>query len=565
MAVKAQPLWRGRAGLAALTLLLCGICTGPVLAILGGAFEAVFSGHALGIDAALIRACLGSLYLLVFGAGAASLLGVSAALLVQLCAFPGRRLFAALLAAPLAAPAYVLAYAYGGLMALGAPLAGLGWDGQMRTAFVFALAFYPYVFLATRAGLRSQAGSAIEAARSLGAGPWSILWRVTLPLARPAIAAGAALAAMETLADYGATSYFGASSLAAGVFHAWYALASPAFALQFCAILLIAAFVLLRVEQNGRRGALAGPALEREQAATRRYHLAGPAAFAATLGCAGLSVLGCLLPLGWLVRLALLDGGDWGRLMLPLVRSLTLAFSGGLLTLGLALAIAALARRGGAIGRAGAQFSAIGYAAPGAVVALGALAWLAFVRHAGWLGGLTSGASLALLLWAYSARFAASGVQPLAAGFARISANQDDAARSLGARPWQRLLRVDLPLIWPSALVSGVIIFVEILKELPATLILRPFDWDTLAVRAHAYAADERLTQAAAPALLITMAGALSLLLAAKVLAHPPAHFQRKRNRGFVQKNTFNQSINPLSGEKPASTFSQSGQAGPKP
>lgn len=491
-----------------------------MISILWGAMEAMLRGNALKLDPMLMRAVLGSGYLLLFGAGAAVLLGVGAALLVSLCAFPGRSLFAAVLAAPLAAPAYVLAYAYGGLMAPGAPLAFLGWDGQARTAFVFGLAFYPYVFLATRAGLLSQAGTAIDAARSLGAKPWRIVWRITLPLARPAIAAGAALAAMETLADYGATSYFGASSLASGIFHAWYALASPGLALQLCALLLFTALALLGIEQSGRRGTIASSGAERWHP-PQRYALKGITRAAAFLGCALLIVLGCALPLGWLIRLAVLDGGDWGRLWLPLLRSLTLAVTGGALTLSLALVIAVLARRGGPVGQAGARVAAIGYAAPGAVMALGALACLALARHAGWLVGVGSAVSLILLLWTYCARFAASGVQPLLAGFAGISTCQNDAARCLGAWPLARLLRLDLPIAWPSALVAGVIVFVEILKELPATLILRPFDWDTLAVRAHAYAADERLAQAAAPALLITLAGALSLALAARLLARP--------------------------------------------
>lgn len=516
--MKARPLWRSRAALGLAMLLVCAVSTGPLLAVAAGAIRAALGGEALDLDPALTRYVLGSAYLLVFGAGTATILGVGAALLVSLCAFPGRSVFALLLAAPLAAPAYVFAYAYGGLMAPGAPLAFLGWDGQARTAFVFAMAFYPYAFLATRAGLISQASTALDAARSLGAGPWRILWRVTLPLTRPAIAAGAALAAMETLADYGASSYFGASSLATGVFHAWYALGSPGQALQLSAILLIAALVLLRVEQQGRRSASAGTGQQRWQAQAP-YRLSRSDGTAATLACTALTVLGTVLPLAWLIRMAVLDGSDWGRLWEPLIRTLTLALAGTGVTLALALAIALLARRGGAIGRAGASVSAIGYAVPGAVVALGALTALALARGGGWIGAVSTAISLGLLVWAYGARFIASGLQPLSAGFARISTSQDFAARSLGAGLWKRLGRLDLPLAWPSALVGAAIVFVEILKELPATLILRPFDWDTLAVRAHAYAADERLTQAAAPALLISLAGAISLALAAAVLA----------------------------------------------
>lgn len=519
--MKARPLWQSDALLAIATLGACALCTGPLIAILIGALHAGWSGQGLQLNGNLIRAMLGSAQLLLMGAGVATLLGMASALLVSLCAFPGRKLFAILLAAPLAAPAYVLAYAYGGLMAPGGPLAVLGWDNQARTAFIHALAFYPYVYLATRAALTGRSIAVLEAARSLGAGPWRVLWRVTLPLARPGIAAGAALAAMESLADYGASSYFGASSLATGVFHAWYALSSPGLALQLSAILLLAALALLSLEQRSRTGSLAATGTQRTHALAR-YALSARAGLAAALACAALIGLAALLPLGWLIRLALLDGSDWGKLIAPLLRSLSLAGLGAGLTLAVSISIAILARKGGAIGRLGARFSLLGYAVPGAVMALGTLAGLGFFRKMGWIGGIGGLASLGILLWAYCARFAATGLGPVAAGLTRISPSQDFAARGLGAGPIRRVLRLDLPMVRPSMAIAALIVFVEILKELPATLILRPLDWDTLAVRAHAYAADERLVQAAAPALLITLAGALSLALAGRVLAAPP-------------------------------------------
>lgn len=490
------------------------ICAAPGLAVLAGAAASLANGPAGHGGTLWLESVLGSLGLLLLGGGGAVLLGAAAALLIGSCRFPGRGAFELLLAAPLAAPAYVLAYAYGDFLGPAGPMP-LALHAQLKTALVYALAFYPYVYLAVRAGMVAQSAAALEAARSLGAGPWRSFSRIILPLARPFIAAGAALALMETAADYGAAAYFGASSLATGVFRAWYSLQSPQLALQISALLLVLAIALLGWERAVRPGRVSGAGMERWRAPPR-YQLGFWPAAAASAYCAGLLIFAGGLPLSWLMRLAWLDQSNWGRLAEPLARSLTLAGIGALVTLGLAAVTAGQLQRPSRLARWAANIASSGYAAPGAVLALGVLAWVGWAREAGLLAGLSGTAALGFLLWAYAARFTAAGAQPIAAGLARVSPSCHAAARTLGAGLVARFTRIDLPLAAPSVFAAALIVFVEILKELPATLILRPLDWDTLAVRAHAYAADERLTQAAAPALLITLAGLAPILLLAQ-------------------------------------------------
>jgi iron(III) transport system permease protein len=452
---------------------------------------------------------IGTALLVLLGGGGAVVFGASAAWLVSLCQFPGRSTFAWLLVVPLAAPSYVLAYAYTGMTWAGA--SAIEVRGLWGAVFIYAVGLFPYVYLASRAAFTSQSSCALEAARTLGATPAQIFWRVALPLARPGIAAGAALAMMEIAADYGAAAHFGVTTLSTAVFRAWYAHGDLSAALQIAAVLLVAAVVFLLVERRarGRAGFAGGSTRWRP---LPRYQLGRIVGALASAFCAALVVFGAVLPLAWLGRLAFLHG-DIGDIAQPLANSVILSAVGTLTTLALAIAIAVSARRAGSIGKLSVFASGMGYAAPGAVIAIGALALFAVARDAGWIGGLSAGLALTALFWAYAARFAAAGVQPIDAGLARLSKGLDASARTLGAGPWRRMISVDLPIAAPSLGAAALILFVEILKELPATLILRPFDFDTLAVNAYSYASDERLLQAAAPSLLIFVAGLAPILL----------------------------------------------------
>ena len=521
MALSTAIAVRGRAGASWPLLAAIGaaiVCAAPALAVL----ITGLSAHAPAADATnLLWSSIACTVTLVVCAGAvATALGATAAWLVTLCHFPGRAVFEWLLVLPLAAPGYVLAYAYGAITGPGGP-APIHLAGAWGAGFVYALGFYPYIYLSARAAFVSQSVCALEAARALGAGPWETFWRVAAPLAWPGVAAGAALACMEIAAEYGAAAYFGASTVTTGVFKAWFARGEPQLALQLASFLLLGALALLMLERfaRGRRDFAGASARWR---ALPRYKLDPTRAAVAALFCASLAFFGALLPIGWLLRLASFRPLDeLGGLVAPLLRTLALAGVGAALTLSLSALIAASARH--RAGRIGALAAAIGYAAPGAVTALGALAVFGAARSAGLVGGLGGALSITALLWVYASRFAAAGAQPIEAGLTRVTRHIAEAGRTLGASASRRLLQIEFPIAAPGVFAGALIVFVDILKDLPATLVLRPFDFETLAVRANAYAADERLMQAAAPSLLITLAGLAPVILLTRRLSRARA------------------------------------------
>jgi iron(III) transport system permease protein len=499
------------------------ICALPALAVLGMSVWAVSIGRADLLDPQLAPAIAGTVILVIVGTLTATILGVSAAWLVSQYQFPGRDQWAWLLVLPLAAPAYVLAYAYGALTGpMGAVPVGL--SGLTGAAFVYTIAFYPYVYLAARAAFTAQSVCAGEAARTLGANPMRALFRVSLPMAWPAIAAGAALAAMEIGADYGAAAYFGAQTLSTDLFRAWLSHDNLDQALVLAGLLLSGSVVFLAVERFARgKRAFAGGSI-RWRTPTRP-NLQGVGALAAFGFCAALVSLGLIIPAAWLVRLAAFAPPEGlGHLGAALFNTLWLAGVAAVVTLALAAAIAWGARqRFGFVGLAAAS---MGYAAPGAVMALGGLLAMGAAREWGLFGGLSAGAAFGMLIWIYAARFAAAGIGPMDAGLHAVTPNLVNAARSLGAWRWRRITAVEAPIAAPGVFAAALIVFVEALKELPATLILRPFDFDTLAVTAHAYAADDRLNAAAPPALLILAAGLGPVALLMRGLAKARAGAQ---------------------------------------
>lgn len=496
-------------GVALVAALATLICAAPALAVLGLALTRADTGAAFGGD--LLRdGAIGTVSLMLAGGGGAVLFGAAAAWLVSLCRFPGRGVFEWMLVLPLAAPSYILAYAYASLTWAGG-VSPIPVSGFWGAALVYAVGLYPYVYLAARAAFASQSSCALEAARTLGAKPGHVFWRVALPLARPGIAAGGALAMMEIAADYGAAHHFGLTTLSTAIFRAWYAHGAPSAALQISAVLLLGAIVFLVLERRARgRASYAGGSTRWRP--LPRYQLDPLASTAAIVFCTAPIVFGALLPLAWLGRLAILHA-NVEDVAGPFMNSMLLSGGGALTTLALAAAIAVAARRAAGLGKASLYAAAMGYAAPGAVIAMGALALFGLAREAGWVGGFGADFALIALIWSYAARFASAGVQPIDAGLARLSKGLDASARTLGAGPWRRFARIDLPIAAPSLAAAALILFVEILKELPATLILRPFDFDTLAVKAYAYASDERLLEAATPALLIFVAGLAPILL----------------------------------------------------
>ncbi len=478
--------------------------------------------------------------LLALGVAVGTLVvGVGAAWLTSLCQFPGRGVFEWALLLPMAMPAYIIAYTYTGLLDFAGPLqSGLrdltGWrHGDYRlpevrslggAVIMLTLVLYPYVYLLTRAAFLSQSVCVLEVGRTLGLGPWRTFFQIALPLARPAIAAGVALALMETLADYGTVQYFGVQTLTTGIFRTWYGLGDPVGAAQLSALLLGFALVLITLERYSRRRARYHQTSQRHRP-LRRHALRGRRALAAAIFCALPLTLGFLVPATQLGVWALTIGRDTydARFLDLVLNSLGLAATTALLALIPAL-LFGYGRRlhPSPTVRASVQIAGLGYAIPGAVIAIGVIIPLAWIDNSldAWLRahfqistGLLLSGSLTALLFAYLVRFLAVSLHTVEAGLGRIRPTLDEAARSLGLTPAQVLWRVHIPLLRGSLLTALLLVFVDALKELPATLILRPFNFNTLAVRAFELASDERLADSAPAALAIVLAGLLPVIL----------------------------------------------------
>jgi iron(III) transport system permease protein len=514
-AIRAVPWgWTGLAG--GLVLVL----TFPLVVVGVGAFRP--SGEAWShVATTLLPEYLLHTLLLAAGAGGMALVvGVGAAWLVTMCDFPLRGFFHWALVLPLAVPAYMAAYTYAGMLDVTGPvqrivrwLTGGGTDtflywNVMRIevlALIFGFVLYPYVFLLTRSLFEGRSGRAFEAARMLGRRPWSIFLRVGLPLARPAVVAGVALVLMEVLNDYGAVAYFGVTTFTTGIFRSWFALGDLDTAIRLSAILMVVVLMVLGLERWQR-----GAARYEESGGGRpvtRYPLRGLAAAGAVAFCTVPLLLGFLLPVAqlglWSIRTAP-DVVDWTFLRMAL-NSFGLASGAALLCVGVALVLSYAARIDRTpFTRSAAKLALLGYSIPGAVIAVGVMVTVLAVDRA-LTGGtaliLTGG--LAALLFAYVVRFMAVGFLSVEAGFTRIGSNLGSASRTLGASPLRTLARIELPLLRRALLAAATLVFIDVLKELPLTLILRPFNFDTLATRAFELASIEQLAQSAPAALLV--------------------------------------------------------------
>lgn len=442
-----------------------------------------------------------SLALLGLATLGATILGVIAAWFVTAYDFWGRSSLSWALALPLAMPAYVSAYAWGDLT---------GARGFWIATLVYVTTLYPYVYLAARSAFEAQSVCALEAARLLGAGAWKRFLTVALPLARPAIAAGAALTGLEIAADYGAADHLGVSTLTIGVFRAWFSMGDLAAAARIACLLLVGVLFLVWLERKSRAGLVAGGSTRWRT--PKRAPVPGYRQMLMIGFCFAILTLGLIIPVAHLSGLALANGLPERALDEPLLATALLCALGAIATLVLA-ALSAFVGQGSA--QASALVRAIGlagYATPGAVTALGILAALALSgSHVA--AALSGPIAIIALCYAYAARFTAAGLEPLSAGLEKSTRSMRESAATLGANRMRRFLSLEAPLAAPSAFAAALIVAVEIAKELPATTILRPFGFDTLAVRAHAYAADERLGAAAWPALAIVLLALIPTLL----------------------------------------------------
>ncbi|HSM82965.1 MAG TPA: iron ABC transporter permease [Nodosilinea sp.] len=485
---------------------------------------------------------------LMVGVGVGVLaLGVSTAWVVSTTQFWGRRWFEWLLLLPLAAPTYILAYVYTDTLEYFGPVqtalrALFGWQRATDYWFpnirsvggailLFSLTLYPYVYLLARVAFLEQSTVTLEASRSLGRGPWRSFWSVALPLARPAIAAGTALALMATLNDFGTVAYFSVATFTTGIYRTWFGLGDRPAAVQLSAVLLLFILALVVLEQQSRRRARYYQGMARTIAQSR-YPLRGLRAAGAWLTCATPVLLGLLIPTGLLLAMTLRNAeATLNRDFFVLSgNSLVLAVLAALLAVLLALVMAYGLRLNGTPPlKLAVQGANLGYAVPGAVIAVGTLIPLARFDNAvdawmrqtfGFSTGLLLSGTIIALLFAYLVRFLAVSFGAIEAGLGKIKPSLDDAARSLGQSPNQTLLKIHRPLLGSSLLTAAMLVFVDVMKELPATLIIRPFNFDTLAVRVYQYAADERLIEASAPALAIILVGLLPVLWLSKQIAN---------------------------------------------
>ena len=470
-----------------------------------------------------------------------TLLGLGTAATVTLFDFRGRAVFEWLLLLPLAMPAYVVAYAYTDFLQFSGPLQVslrefFGWRGALwpdvrsvwGAALVFTVSLYPYVYLLARTALLERVASLMEAARLLGAPLSRRIREVALPLSRPAVAAGVALALMETLADFGVSSYFGIQTFTAGIYKAWLAMDNRVAAAQLATVLLLVVLALLNLEQRAeRRMRFAQGRVSRQGTAeSQPVHLRGVQQGMAWIVCGVPVLLGFVLPV--LILLRALVGSEvessWTRFGDWAWNSLRLGGMTALLAVGVALMLAfALRQRSTFWSQGVAHVVGIGYAIPGAVVVVGLLlpvGWLQQVWPQSSAGAWITATSLGLV-WAYMVRFCAVALQSVQSGYARIPLSLDDSSRMLGVTGWRLLQQVHAPLLKRTTMAALLLVFVDVMKELPATMVLRPFNSDTLAVVAYQLARDERLGEAALPSLALVLVGLLPVMLLSRTLRQP--------------------------------------------
>lgn len=490
----------------------------------------------------------------IVGAGTA-IVGAVTAWLVTVYRFPGVRWLEIALALPLAFPAYVMAYAYtylldhpGPVQTLLRDVTGWGprdyWFPEIRSlggaAVMLTAVLYPYVYLLARASFRQQSSSAFLVARTLNCTPLSAFRRVALPMARPAIAGGALLAIMETLADYGTVSYFSVQTFTTGIYQAWYTSADKSAAAQLSLCLLTFALLIAMLERIQRgRSSHAGAKGARFEMLERKV-LEGGAGWLACVACLIPVLIGFIIPTLMLSFMVLSADHVWSlsRYLDYVTNSLTVSGIAAIVTVIGAVLIGFRARtRPTRASRFMLMSASMGYAVPGGVIAIGLLVPMAAFDNAvdafmearfGIDTGLLITGSIWLLVVAYMVRFMAVAINAYDSGMATVPVHFDEVGRSLGQSSPRLLWRVHLPVARNSVLTAGLIVFVDSMKELPATLILHPFNFQTLAVRAHRLAADERLFEAAVPSLFLVAFGLIPVVLLCRSLGRERA---RPRHR----------------------------------
>jgi iron(III) transport system permease protein len=486
------------------------------------------------------------LLMLLVGLGVC-LIGVGTAWLVTMCRFWGSRWLEWGLLLPLSAPAYLLAYAYTNMLDYFGPVqAGLrnlfGWTSvedywfpEIRSlwgaAVMLLLVLYPYVYLLARVAFLEQSVCTIEASRSLGCNPWQSFFTVALPLARPAIMAGLALALMETLNDLGAVEYFGVNTFTTGIYRTWLGMGERSAAAQLAAFLMLFILILIVLERRSRNAAQYYESSNSLKKLTP-YQLKPVHSILAIIACILPLSLGFIIPAVYLLQLTInnldtaFDSDFWDLASHSFILAIITAIA--------AMVISLLMAYGQRLEpnwlmKTAVRISAMGYAIPGSVIAVGVLIPVARLDNIidSWMRatfdistGLLLSGTIASLIFAYLVRFLAVAFGSVESSLNKISPNLDDASRSLGYGSTSTLWKIHTPLMAGGLLTSTMLVFVDVMKELPATLVVRPFNFDTLGIRVYQYASDERLAEAAAPALAIVLVGIIPVILLSWRITH---------------------------------------------
>jgi iron(III) transport system permease protein len=463
---------------------------------------------------------------LILGVGVGVfILGVGNAWIIASYDFPGKKVFEWALILPLAVPTYVMAYLFVDLLQFSGPIqstlrAILGMDSlwffpdprsMSGAIWSFSFCLFPYVYLITRTAFLERSGRLIEVSETLGYSQFQGFIKLVLPMARPAIFAGMALALMEVLADFGAVSYFGVQTFATGIFKAWLSFGDRIAAVQLALGLLSFVLLIFFIEQSSRSKLRYASSLRGKSLAKP---LQGKKAFIAFAFCGVTLLCGFLLPAFALLQLLFKQGLtidirylDW------LSNSVSVSMLTAVVSVVLAVFFAYSVRMNVRLAWVN-RLLGFGYALPGAVLAIGILSFLEIFQLAWWMS-----ASMLVLVYAYLVRFLSSSLQSVEAGLARITPSMDASAALLGLSKAQILKRVHVPLLKRSLITAGLFVFVDVMKELPATLLLRPFNFDTLAVATYQLAADERLAELALPSLTIVLVGLFPVLLLSRVIS----------------------------------------------
>jgi len=487
--------------------------------------------------------------ILIVGVSALVLsIGVSTAWLVTMYDFPGRRYFSWALFLPMAMPAYIIAYTYTGMFDFAGPvqttlreLFGWGradyWFPPVRSVggavLMLGLVLYPYVYLVSRAAFLEQSICALEVGRTLGRGPFRVFWNIALPLARPAIATGLALTLMETISDFGTVQYFAVDTFTTGIYRTWLAMGEPVAAAQLAAMLM--GFVLLLVVlERINRGKRKYHHMSSRYQEIRRQKLRSLKAFWAFLACLGPIFFGFLLPSGWLLSKSILYPESILNTAFPKLAgsSITVAVVAALAALGVSMFLVYAKRqddrrRKPVLKILAIRIASMGYAIPGPVLAVGILIPFGYTDNVidtfmretfGISTGLILSGTLFALMFAYVVRFLAVSLNTVEASVDKVTPNMDRAARTMGVTGIRSILRVHVPIISGSMMTAVLLVFVDVMKELPATLIMRPFGFETLAVRAYELASDERLAEAAGPSLAIVIVGIIPVVILSRAI-----------------------------------------------